>query len=33
MVEAARRGVAAAAASVEAPLAGDLVVERMAEFL
>jgi 1-phosphofructokinase family hexose kinase len=33
VVEAARRGVAAAAASVEAPLAGDLVVERMAEFL
>ena len=33
MVEAARRGVAAAAASVEAPLAGDLVVERMVEFL
>jgi 1-phosphofructokinase family hexose kinase len=33
VVEAARRGVAAAAASVEAPLAGDLVAERMAEFL
>ena len=33
VVEAARRGVAAAAASVEAPLAGDLVVERMVEFL
>jgi len=33
VVEAARRGVAAAAASVEAPLAGDLLPERMAEFL
>jgi 1-phosphofructokinase family hexose kinase len=33
VVEAARRGVAAAAASVEAPLAGDLLVERMGEFL
>jgi 1-phosphofructokinase len=33
VVEAARRGVAAAAASVEAPLAGDLLVERMSEFL
>jgi 1-phosphofructokinase family hexose kinase len=33
VVDAARRGVAAAAASVEAPLAGDLLVERMAEFL
>jgi fructose-1-phosphate kinase PfkB-like protein len=33
VVDAARRGVAAAAASVEAPLAGDLLVERMGEFL
>ncbi|HEX5616803.1 MAG TPA: PfkB family carbohydrate kinase [Solirubrobacteraceae bacterium] len=33
VLEAARRGVAAAAASVEAPLAGDLLVERMSEFL
>ena len=33
VIEAARRGVAAAAASVEAPLAGDLLVERMTEFL
>jgi 1-phosphofructokinase family hexose kinase len=33
VLEAARRGVAAAAASVEAPLAGDLLVERMTEFL
>ncbi|HET8757758.1 MAG TPA: PfkB family carbohydrate kinase [Solirubrobacteraceae bacterium] len=33
VVEAARRGVAAAAASVEAPLAGDLRVSRMGEFL
>jgi len=33
VVEAARRGVAAAAASVEAPLAGDLLVERMTELL
>ena len=33
VIEAARRGVAAAAASVEAPLAGYLLVERMTEFL
>jgi 1-phosphofructokinase family hexose kinase len=33
VVEAARRGVAAAAASVEAPRAGDLSVERMTELL
>jgi 1-phosphofructokinase family hexose kinase len=33
VVEAARRGVAAAAASVEAPRAGDLDPARMAEFL
>jgi 1-phosphofructokinase family hexose kinase len=33
VLEAARRGVAAAAASVEAPLAGDLRVSRMGEFL
>jgi 1-phosphofructokinase family hexose kinase len=33
VVDAARRGVAAAAASVEAPLAGDLLVDRMGEFL
>jgi tagatose 6-phosphate kinase len=33
VVEAARRGVAAAAASVEAPRAGDLDAARMAELL